>query len=278
MTPQQIQLKIESFMKYADKTLLDSVPLPGGRLRFFASNPQSYSCNYAVITDCLDMDETIQVAEEEFAGREIAPCRFFGAPDSVTLCNLMPAFLRHGYSVQPLSYVQAMAIELSQFSAIPIHLSFYWQKVSLNEREKAFISQSEHAEYAVAHLERLFAKGCGQILFFQQDNQIQQAILCTMQEEVVMINDDYTPLDYRNPERAKQMIARVILDMAQQGKTMAFVWVKKQEMFKIYREMGFKTIAVSPPWWAVKGKLPQWLKYGSKNCEELERFAPLNGL
>ena len=139
MTEQQIYLKIESFLKYADKQLLDAVSLPGGRIRLFAANPESYNCNYAVINQWLDVDETIEAAEEEFAGREIFSCRFYGAPDSVELEQLRPAFIRHGYSIKVLEEIHMMALCQWKKDSCCCEYSTYWQQQELTPEEKTFV-------------------------------------------------------------------------------------------------------------------------------------------
>ena len=142
MTSQQIQLKIEYYLKHADRGLLDKLPLPGGRMRLLAANPESYLCNYAVAEQWLDIDETIEAAEEEFAGRGVSPCRFYGAPDSLSLDMLRPAFARHGYAVKELRGVRMLALA-RPVRQVPHHgYEYSWQSGPLDEEEQQLREQA----------------------------------------------------------------------------------------------------------------------------------------
>ena len=55
MTSQQIQLKIEYYLKNADRGLLDKVPLPGGRMRllgFTYDSPGSFLLFFVICAVC----------------------------------------------------------------------------------------------------------------------------------------------------------------------------------------------------------------------------------
>ena len=260
MTQQQIQLKIESFLKYADKRLLDSFPLPGGRMRLFAANPVSYACNYAVINQWLDVDETIEAAEEEFLGREISPCRFYGAPDSVDLEQLRPAFARHGYSIKVMEQVHMMALTRPACQVESADCQLYWQQQELSPQEQEFILQNANGEFALQHIQRELRRGCGKMLFAIQQENLVAGLLYAEQADTAMLSDDYTKLDYNNFELVQTMIVQATTLCQSQGKKLLFARVKGQKALKCYQTIGFEPIPTTPIWWAVKGKLPLWLE------------------
>lgn len=260
MTEQQIYLKIESFLKYADKQLLDAVSLPGGRIRLFAANPESYNCNYAVINQWLDVDETIEAAEEEFAGRDIFPCRFYGAPDSVELEQLRPAFIRHGYSIKVLEEIHMMALCQWKKDSCCCEYSTYWQQQELTPEEKTFVLDSVEGEYALFHIQRQLRRGCGKMLFAQKGQTIVGALLYTTQGDTVMISDDYTPLDYAKKELVEQLVCLSVQQCRTEQKELLFARVKGKQAFALYETMGFSPVKMTPLWWAVKGALPPWLE------------------
>lgn len=269
MTQQQIQLKIESFLKTADKRVLDSFPIPGGRMRLFAANADSYSCNYAVINQWLDADETIAAAEEEFAGREISPSRFFGAPDSLDLEQLRPVFMRHGYSIKVLDNRCIMACELPIVGdAQQRAAQLYWQQNDLTAEEKEFIGAHVDGAFALYHIQRELRHGCSKMLFAKQQDTISAGLLFTMQDDTVMLSDAYTDLDYDNVSLVKQMIAQAAQECAKQQGNLLFAGVKEEKAVEVYRQLGFQKIPLPPQWWAVKGCLPNWLQRKSGNKGE----------
>ncbi len=259
MTQQQIQLKIESFLKYADKRLLDSFPLPGGRIRLFAANPVSYACNYAVITQWLDVDETIEAAEEEFLGREISPCRFYGAPDSVDLEQLRPAFVRHGYSVKVMNQLHMMALTRPACQVESADCQLYWKRQELSSQEQAFVLESANGAFALRHIQRELRRGGGKMLFAMQKNVLVAGLLYVEQGDTAMLSDEYTKLDYNNLELVQTMIAQAATLCQSEGKKLLFARVKGEKAFASYQTIGFEPIPTTPIWWAVKGKLPAWL-------------------
>ncbi len=260
MTQQQIQLKIESFLKTADKRVLDSFPIPGGRMRLFAANASSYACNYAVINQWLDADETIAAAEEEFAGREISPSRFFGAPDSLDLEQLRPSFLRHGYSIKVLNDRQIMACELPLADTQQQFAQLYWQQNELTACEKEFVGACVEGAFALYHIQRELRHECSKMLFAKRDDSIVAGLLVTIQGDTTMLSDAYTDLDYENPLLAKQMIAYAAQEAFEHQGGLVFAGAKGKTAVEVYRQLGFQQVMLPPQWWAVKGRLPDWLE------------------
>lgn len=258
MTSQQIQLKIEYYLKNADRGLLDKVPLPGGRMRLLASNPASYMCNYAVAEQWLDIDETIEAAEEEFAGRGIAPCRFYGAPDSLSLEMLRPAFARHGYAVKELRGLRMLALTGPARQVRDASYDYHWQTGSLDAGQQQFVLPTA-GSWGLGHIRRQLRRGVGRMLFAGRQGQPAAGLLYTQAGDTVMLSDLYTPLDWQNPPLAESMISAAV-DMAWENQAaLVFVQAVGREAFSLYRRMGFAPVEMPPVWWAVKGTLPDWL-------------------
>ncbi len=263
MTVQQMQLKIEQYLTCADRRLLDSFPLPGGRARLFVANPQSYLCNYAVVTEWLDADETIEAAEEEFAGRGISPCRFYGAPDSVDLEALRPAFLRHGYAVRAMYEVETMAFEGPIPPAPVCEGEMRWVEDRLDEDQRRFVTEHPHGgEYSLKYLARVLRLRAGKILFAYRDGLPTAGLLYLPRGDTVMITDEYTSLDYRPGGLGTAMIAQAVQLFGRQGMQLLFLQASSPDGKRFCRECGFVPVPIAPVWWAVKGGLPDWMTGG----------------
>lgn len=258
MTSQQIQLKIEYYLKNADRGLLDKVPLPGGRMRLLASNPASYLCNYAVAEQWLDIDETIEAAEEEFAGRGISPCRFYGAPDSLSLDMLRPAFARHGYAVKELRAVRMLALTGPARQVRDESYEYQWQTGTLQADQQQFVQRTA-GSWGLGHIRRQLRRGMGRMLFARRQGQLAAGLLYTQAGDTAMLSDLYTPLDWQNPPLAESMVSAAVAMAWDSQTALVFVQAVGQEAFALYRRMGFMPVEMPPVWWAVKGVLPDWL-------------------
>ena len=258
MTSQQIQLKIEYYLKNADRGLLDKVPLPGGRMRLLAANPESYLCNYAMAEQWLDIDETIEAAEEEFAGRGVSPCRFYGAPDSLSLDMLRPAFARHGYAVKELRGVRMLALAGPVRQVRDDGYEYNWQSGPLDEEEQQFLRPTA-GNWGLGHIRRQLRRGMGRLLFARREGKLAACLLVTQSGDTVMLSDFYSPLDWQNPPLAESMVSAAVDGAWKNQAALVFVQTGGQGPFALYRRMGFEPVEMPPVWWAVKGTLPVWL-------------------
>lgn len=261
MTPQQIQLKIERFINRADRQTLDTVPLPGGRARFFAANPQSYMCNYAVVDSWLDVDDTICAAEEEFASQGVEPCRFFGTPDSLPLEELRPFFARHGYASKELPETETLVYVGGESEAAGAECALRWVHGGLDTPQRDFLRRmSGGAEFGLRHIQRQLQKGGGEMLFAYREEAPVAGLLFVPKGDTAMITDVYTHPDHRRQGLARRMVAEAAALFKRRGMALLFLQADTPEAKALYRAAGFVPVEMPAPWWAVKGSLPDWLK------------------
>ncbi len=257
--------EIRSFERENPKRYLDYTQYSWGRTFSDCSNIDSYSSNYAVITDNIRISSILKEIDEYYESKNVRP-RILNRADSVALELVKEDLIKAGYCVFEF-FLLRMFIEQKQtrgkfacknekYGSFPnekMKCSTFVKVISNEEigaREEEFIkSQDDGKDYGLKLIQRQINSSYAKLYIAYEGKVPVSMALVEFNDTLYYISDVYTGPLYRRKGFGTILMQKIIHDFSCKA---GFLYTDTKEAIQFYLSLGFVKDKMVSHWMASK--------------------------